>query len=127
MRAAEIVAQYVSDELDAVRLAEARRTHGVSFREVAHAYLDWLETMKGPKPTTLRSPRSLLAEPGTPDGRGRRTRAGYIMGALGIRPAMPPPRSSASHRHHFTYPEDLVFCNLPGRYEARLIGAAPPV
>jgi integrase len=87
LRAAEIVAQYVADEQNAEALAEERRTRGVSFREVAQAYLVWLETVKGAKPTTMRSHRSMLAEPGTRHGRGRRSTAGHIMKALGDKPA----------------------------------------
>ncbi len=87
VRAAEIIAGYVAEKQDAERVAEERRINGATFREVAHAYLHWLETVKGAKPTTMRSHRSLLAEPGTPHGRGRRKTAGYIMGALGDKPA----------------------------------------
>jgi hypothetical protein len=86
IRAAEIIAGYVAEKQDAERIAEESRINGATFREVAHAYLHWLETLKGAKPTTIRSHRSLLAEPGTPHGRGRRKTAGYIMGALGTRP-----------------------------------------
>jgi integrase len=35
-----------------------------TFRAVAHAYLDWLERLRGAKPATLRDHRYLLAEPG---------------------------------------------------------------
>jgi integrase len=87
VRAAEIVAQYVADERNAEALAEERRVHGATFREVAHAYLQWLEDVRGAKPTTMRSHRSVLAEPGTRHARGRRSTAGYIMGALGDKPA----------------------------------------
>jgi hypothetical protein len=87
VRAAEIVAQYVAEKQDAERIAEERRANGVTFREVADAYLHWLETVKGAKPTTMRSHRSLLAESGAPHGRARRKTAGYIMGALGDKPA----------------------------------------
>jgi len=44
--------------------ARERRRRGVTFREVAHGYLRWLEDVKGGKPSTLRDHRSLLAEPG---------------------------------------------------------------
>jgi integrase len=87
IRAAELVAQFVTDERDAERIAAEKRTRGVTFREVAHAYLHWLETVKGAKPTTMRSHRSVLAEPGTPYGRGAHTTAGYIIGALGDKTA----------------------------------------
>jgi integrase len=87
VRAAEVVAQYVADERNAEALAEERRVHGATFREVAHAYLQWLEDVRGAKPTTMRSHRSVLAEPGTRHARGGRSTAGYIMGALGDKPA----------------------------------------
>jgi integrase len=59
----------------------------VAFREVAHAYLDWLEHVRDAKPTTLREHRYALAEPGTPHRRGAGTFRAEIMAALGDRPA----------------------------------------
>ncbi len=58
-----------------------------SFREVAHAYLDWAERVRDGKPATLRDHRYLLAEPGARHRCGQGTHAGLIMGALGDRPA----------------------------------------
>ena len=63
--AAEIVAAYVADATEAERVEQERKEAGVTFREVAHEYLDWLEDVKGAKPSTLRDHRSTLAEPGT--------------------------------------------------------------
>lgn len=87
MRATEIVAQYVADLQDAERVELERLQQGVSFREVAHGYLRWLEKVKGATPATLRGHASVLAEPGTPYKRGKGTTAGYVMAALGDRPA----------------------------------------
>jgi integrase len=87
VRAAEIVAGYVHEVLHAEQVAQERRTQGVTFREVAHAYMDWLQDVKGAKPSTLRSHWSQLAEPSTPYKRGRGKTAGHIMAALGGRPA----------------------------------------
>jgi integrase len=49
--------------------------------------LEWLEKVRGAKPSTTRSHQSDLAEPGTPHKRGTGTTAGLVMAALGDRPA----------------------------------------
>src|SRR5436309_507162 len=67
--------------------AEERRRRGVTFRELATDYLDWLEKVKGAKPSTLRDHRLLLAEPGEAYRRGNGTSRGLVMAALGDRPA----------------------------------------
>ena len=85
--AAELVERLVTEWVDADRIAAERRNRGVTFREVAHAYLVWLEEVRGAKPSTIRSHRSLLAEPGVRHRRGTRATAGLIMAALGDRPA----------------------------------------
>jgi len=58
-----------------------------TFREVTEAWLEWLETVKGVKPSTLRDHRYVLAEPGSPHKHGGGTSAGLVMGALGDLPA----------------------------------------
>ena len=58
-----------------------------TFREISHAYLDWVERVGGAKPATLRDHRYLLAEPGVPHRRGCGTSKGHIMRAIGDRPA----------------------------------------
>jgi len=85
--AAEIVTCHVVEAADRERVVRERRTNGVTFREVAHGYLVWLETVKGAKPATLRDHRYLLAEPGVPKRRGQGVIAGHVMAALGDRPA----------------------------------------
>ena len=62
--AAELVTRYVEETVNAERVASERQARGVTFREIAHAYLDWLEHVRGAKPSTIRSHRSDLAEPG---------------------------------------------------------------
>ena len=85
--AARLVADHVAATADRERVERERHTRKVTFRAVAHKYLRWLETVHGAKPSTMRDHRSLLAEPGTPYRRGRGVTLGYIMAALGDRPA----------------------------------------
>jgi hypothetical protein len=83
VRAAELVATFEAETVQ----ERQRRTQGPSFRELAHAYLDWLEHVKGAAPSTLRQHRSDLAEPGVPYKRGDKVLAGHIMRAFGDKPA----------------------------------------
>lgn len=69
------------------RDTEERRRRGVTFRELAGEYIEWLEHVKGAKPSTLRDHRLLLAEPGQAYGRGGGSSRGLLMAALGDRPA----------------------------------------
>jgi integrase len=85
--AAEFVRSYVKDFNETERVERERRTRGVTFRELAHGYLEWLEKVRGAKPSTIRSHQSDLAEPGTPHKRGTGSTAGLVMAALGDRPA----------------------------------------
>jgi len=87
VRAAELVAAYVRDRERGAAKARERDAAGPTFREVAHAYLDWLERIQGAKPATLRQHRSDLAEPGVSYRRGSGKTHGYIMAAIGDRPA----------------------------------------
>jgi integrase len=75
-------------ELDE-RAAHADRVANapVRFREVAFAYMDWLEHVRDAKPATLREHRSALAEPGTRHRRGAGESRAEIMTALGDRAA----------------------------------------
>ena len=70
----------------------ARARRGVTFRELAHGYLDWLEHVRGAKPSTIRSHRSVSPSPASPHQRGTGKTAGLIMAALGDRPAARSPR-----------------------------------
>jgi hypothetical protein len=56
-------------------------------RELGQERLEWLEAIRGAKPSTVRDYGCLLREPGTPFRRGDRTTAGRIMAAFGDRPA----------------------------------------
>jgi integrase len=85
--AAELVAAQVAQADDQERTDRERRAAGVSFREVAHAYLIWLEDVKGAKPATLLNHRSVLAEPGIPYRRGEGVTLGHVMKTLGGQPA----------------------------------------
>jgi integrase len=85
--AAQIVSEYITAATEHERTERERQSQGVTFREVAHAYLRWLESVRGAKPSTLVGHRSVLAEPDTPYRRGRGVTLGYVMGALGDRPA----------------------------------------
>jgi len=69
------------------RDVEVRRRRRVTFRELAGEYLEWLEHVKGAKPSTLRDHRLLLAELGQAYRRGKGTSRGLVMVALGNRPA----------------------------------------
>ena len=74
----------VERELAARAAAAEREANApVTFREVACAYLDWLEHLRGAKPATLRDHRYLLAEPGAQHRRGAGAYRGVIMDALG--------------------------------------------
>jgi integrase len=85
--AAQLLTAYVADAHEVDRVELERREAGVTFREVAHDYMDWLGKVKGAKPSTMRDHRSTLAEPGTAYRRGRGTITGHVMAALGDRPA----------------------------------------
>lgn len=87
VRAAELAAAYVTDLENATDAERERIAAGPTFREVAHAYLDWLERVKGAKPATMRQHRSDLAESGVSYRRGAGETNGHIMVALGDLPA----------------------------------------
>lgn len=82
-----LVREHDAQHTELERNAEERRRRGISFRELAVEYLDWLEHVKGAKPSTLRDHRFLLAEPGQAYKRGNGTSRGLVMSALGDRPA----------------------------------------
>jgi integrase len=87
VKAAGIVAEFVAEANEVERAEQERRTAGVTFREVADDYLQWLEDVRGAKPATLRDQRSVFAEPGTAYRRGGGVLLGHTMAALGDRPA----------------------------------------
>ncbi len=85
--AAALVASFVSETAAADRVERERRLAGVTFRELAAAYLVWLRDVKGAKPATLRDHGYVLAEPGTPYRRGKGQLLGHVLRAIGDRPA----------------------------------------
>jgi integrase len=85
--AAEIVGAYVEQAGDRERVERERRARGITFRELAGAYMEWLESVRGAKPSTLRDYRSVLAEPNAAYMRGKGSTLGRVMGALGDRAA----------------------------------------
>jgi integrase len=82
----ELVRAHNDEQTVLERDADERRRRGVTFRELAGKYLEWLENIKGAKPSTLRDHRLLLAEPGSAHRRGQDSSRGFVMAALGDRP-----------------------------------------
>lgn len=85
--AAEIVAVYVAGAADEVRRERERQARGITFRELAAAYIAWLRDVKGAKPATLRDHGYMLADPGTRYRRGNGQLLGHVIRAIGNRPA----------------------------------------
>ena len=83
VRMAQLVAEH--DEVAAAAEDEVRARHerGITVRELAVEWLDYLEREKGVKPSTLLDYRYLLTEPGTPHKRGDGRNPGRILAALG--------------------------------------------
>jgi len=63
--------------------AEERRRRGVTFRDLAAEWMEYLEHEKGAKPSTLRDYRWLLAEPDQAHRRGSGRSPGLLMSAPG--------------------------------------------
>jgi integrase len=85
--AAKIALQHAERTDNEERALRERQLRGATVREVAHAYLRWLEEVKGAKPATIRNHQSVLGEPGEAYRRGRGTIRGPVIAALGDRPA----------------------------------------
>jgi hypothetical protein len=73
-----LVREHDPEETLLERDAEERRRRGVTFRELAAEYLEWLEHVQDAKPSTLRDHRLLLAEPGQAYRRGRGSSRGQV-------------------------------------------------
>ena len=86
VRMAEIIAEYEQQERAIEAGDRERREHGVSFRELAAEWLEYLERERGAKPSTLRDYRYMLAEPGAPHRRGKGHSPGVVMATFGDRP-----------------------------------------
>ncbi|HEY5198704.1 MAG TPA: tyrosine-type recombinase/integrase [Solirubrobacteraceae bacterium] len=72
----------------AAQRAQQERDRLVTVRVVAHDWLDWLEKVRGSKPSTVRDYRTLLREPGSPHKRGTKSSAGRIMATFGDDPTL---------------------------------------
>jgi integrase len=83
VRAAELVAAVERELDDEEADAERARRRPMTFRAMAHEWLDWLATVKGASPATVRDYACLLREPGHAHARGRRAAAGRIMSRFG--------------------------------------------
>jgi len=64
-----------------------RLERGISFRELASEWLEYVAREKGAKPSTLADYRSLLAEPGKPHRRGPGKAEGLLLAEFGDRSA----------------------------------------
>ena len=76
-------ARELGEEQRVKREAAERKT---TVRELGQEWLEWLEQVRGAKPSTIRDYACLLREPGIAYKRGERTTAGRIMAAFGDRP-----------------------------------------
>ncbi len=82
-RTATVLAAQFADA-SAVEAAEGRkRKSRITFRQVAHEWLDWIEHVKGASPATVRDYTCLLHEPGRPHKRGNGVSPGRIMAGFG--------------------------------------------
>ncbi len=88
-RRASVAADELVRQVDEYLLREAAGDlpEEVTFRELAHAYLEWLRDVRGAKPSTVRVYEYVLAEPGTPHKRGDGESLGDIMRHLGDKQA----------------------------------------
>jgi integrase len=83
----ELVRDHDAEQSRLEANAEERRRRGVTFRELAAEWMEYLEHEKGAKPSTLRDYRWLLAEPGQVHRRGSGRSPGILMSAFGDSPA----------------------------------------
>jgi integrase len=85
-RMLELIAEHDADQSTIEWRAEERRRRGITFRELAVEWLDYLENEKNAKPSTLANYRWMLAEPGEPHRRGAGQTPGLLLAAFGDRP-----------------------------------------
>lgn len=86
-RMLQLVAEHDAEQTRLEADAEERRRRGVTFRELAGEWMEYLEHEKGAKPSTLRDYRWLLAEPGQQHRRGSERSPGLLLETFGDRPA----------------------------------------
>jgi integrase len=82
-----VVRQAERELAERAAAAEREANAQITFREVAHAYFEWLERVMGAKPATLRDHHYLLAEPCASHRRGQGSHPGTIIATLGDRAA----------------------------------------
>jgi integrase len=87
VRMLELVRDHDAEQTRLEVDAEERRRRGVTFRELAAEWMEYLEHEKGAKPSTLRDYRWLLAEPDQAHRRGSGRSPGLLMSAFGDLPA----------------------------------------
>ena len=87
VRMLELVRNHEAEQTRLEADAEARRRRGVTFRDLAAEWMEYLEHEKGAKPSTLRDYRWLLAEPDQVHRRGSGRSPGLLMSAFGDSPA----------------------------------------
>lgn len=85
-RMLDLVHEHHVDQERVEQDAEERHRRGVTFRELVHEWLLYLEREKGARPSTLIDYGWMVAEPGQPHRRGRGRSPGLLMAALGDRP-----------------------------------------
>ena len=84
---AAVIARHASEIENAEEIGREAERRALTFRALAHAWLDDREHVERIKPSTLRGYRSILAEPGVAHLRGAGQSPGHIMAALGDLPA----------------------------------------
>ena len=82
-RMLELVRDHDAEQSRLEADAEERRRRGVTFRELAGEWMEYLEHEKGAKPSTLRDYRWLLAEPDQVHRRGSGRSPGLLMSTFG--------------------------------------------
>lgn len=83
----ELVRAHHLDESKVEQDEGERRRRGLTFRELGHEWLHFLQYEKGAKPSTLTGYREMLSEPGVPHRRGRGKTPGRLMEHFGDRRA----------------------------------------
>jgi integrase len=86
-RMLELVRRHHAEHVELEADERERRRRGLTFRELAQDWLEYLEHEKDVKPSTLRDYGWLLAEPGQPHGRGAGRAPGLLMARFGDRRA----------------------------------------
>lgn len=86
-RMLELIAAHDAEQSAIEESVDERRRREITFRELAGAWLEYLEHEKNAKPSTLANYRWMLAEPGEPHLRGRGRTPGLLLETFGDRRA----------------------------------------